>query len=1214
MTKRKDVIHRSEDLPPPGEESGQDKPQPVNKPPIANENVSAEDTRKLVQELRAYQVELEMRNVELRRTQEELAASRDRYWDLYDFAPVAFFMLDEQGRIQDVNVTGTILLGVEKKHLVGAYLLRYVTPKDAEFLCSHIQHAFQERTHQICEIELVNADDVPFYACLESMTVQDSDSQVLQCRTAISDVTERKRAEEALRKSEELLRATLGSTADGILVVGNDGKVLTCNPRFVEMWHISPEVLATGEDECLLESVLDQLEDPERFKSRVLDLYRTSAKNLEEVRLKDGRVFERFTVPLVRDREEVGRVWNFRDITRRKRTEQQLEESDLKFRAITENSTDVTVLLDETRICQYASRSVTHMAAYSADEVVGRTNRDFLHPDDWSAFEASFDRALQEPGRTVRTPDFRVRHRSGKWIDSEGRLISLLHVPGVNCVVLNCRDVTDRKEAERARQVTEARYRALAENFPNGTVHLFDRELRFTLSDGALLAEIGLSKELLEGKTIHEVFSGETCVRLEPHFRAAFDGEERVFETSYAGRQFEVRTLPIRDEYGKVIAGMAMLQDITERYQAQETLVKEQNLLRAVVDNVPDPIYAKDREGRFVFVNSTVLERPYPIPVADLIGKTDFDFLSKDQADCYWAQEQDIMESGQAMINKEEHAIEITGREAWLLITKVPWRDSSGNTVGIVGVNRDVTELKRAEIALKQSEESLKALLDAIPESAILMDRRGVVLKANQAIATRLGVSMEELVGSCIYDFLAPDVAKSRRAEIEKVIHAGQPHRFLDQRNGRYIDNYVSPVLDSNHQVTHVAVLGVDVTKQKRTEEALRASEANYREIFNAMNDVILVHDIETGEILDANHKVREMWGYAPETLCHMTVGELSANEPPYTQEEAFRWIRKATEEGPQLFEWRAKTKDGRGFWLEVSLRRATVGGKDCMLAIARDISERKRTDQELARYREDLEELAEEQTRELKESQEKLRLSERLASIGTLATGIAHEINNPVGGIQLAAQNALVLTKRPEMQEVLDLCLSDIVENAKRCDRIVKSVLQFAKQERTDRWLGDLNAIVRSAALLTRKYAKEREGRTELQLADDFPQVAVNPVEIEQVFVNLIRNAFECGVRGVKVVIRTERRPKTARIVVEDNGPGMLEEQLLRVFDPFFTTRRQEGGTGLGLSIVHGIITDCGGTISVQSKLGEGTAFTIDLPWAVDSQAEVDHVKDTDR
>ena len=258
------------------------------------------------------------------------------------------------------------------------------------------------------------------------------------------------------------------------------------------------------------------------------------------------------------------------------------------------------------------------------------------------------------------------------------------------------------------------------------------------------------------------------------------------------------------------------------------------------------------------------------------------------------------------------------------------------------------------------------------------------------------------------------------------------------------------------------------------------------------------------------------------------------------------------------------------------------------------DITDRKRTDQELATYRTRLEQLVAEQTQKLTQSLDQLRQSERLASVGTLATGIAHEINNPLNAILLATEYALTVSDPSETGSTLE----SIRDEAVRAGKIVKNLLRFTRRERTTKTPSDINAVVQRVAALIRSYLPSMPLRLELELADGLPMCAVNPTEIEQVVVNLIKNAAEAQ-KGGLVVVRTSCVQDFVCISVKDDGPGIPTEYRPHIFDPFFTTKRTSGGTGLGLSLSHGIVAEHGGRISLNSESAHGTVFTVELPVA---------------
>lgn len=239
--------------------------------------------------------------------------------------------------------------------------------------------------------------------------------------------------------------------------------------------------------------------------------------------------------------------------------------------------------------------------------------------------------------------------------------------------------------------------------------------------------------------------------------------------------------------------------------------------------------------------------------------------------------------------------------------------------------------------------------------------------------------------------------------------------------------------------------------------------------------------------------------------------------------------------------------------------------------------------------------------------AQAALRRAERLASIGTMAAGIAHEINNPIAAVLNSAEAAQRFKHEPQAAPLLDKCLHNVVRSARRCQQIVENVLKFARQEPTDRARCRLNDLVRTVRETILPEAQQQGVEIVLDLADDLPDVFVNALGVEQVLGNLLRNAIQASPATTAVLVRTRKTHSGVRLIVEDHGQGMTPEQRERAFDPFYSTRQHESGTGLGLSIAHGIVRGHGGTIEINSEVGRGTSVTVDLP-SGDPDAMMEH------
>lgn len=393
----------------------------------------------------------------------------------------------------------------------------------------------------------------------------------------------------------------------------------------------------------------------------------------------------------------------------------------------------------------------------------------------------------------------------------------------------------------------------------------------------------------------------------------------------------------------------------------------------------------------------------------------------------------------------------------------------------------------------------------------------------------------------------------------------------------------------------HNLELEAEIGQREAVEQALRESEERYRAF--AEHSCDLVAEVDTGgRFLFASPNYKDVLGLAPEELLGKEALDLVHPDDRPRLEAAFRKLLEVGYHREPPF--RLRHADGTWCWVEVASRMyRTWRGEHRAVVSLRDVSERIRAREALTEHREHLEELVEERTMELARSREQLVRSERMASVGTLAAGIAHQINNPVASILAAAQYALLCEEDSDAKQVWKRVLLDCIEEAKRCAKIVRSVLQFSRDESCDMWLEDLNEVVGRACSVTGTYSAECCAEVVFEPESGPCLVRMSPIQIEQVFVNLIRNGIESRDTGARVAVRTRRKNRMVRVEVSDDGRGMPEQDCKRIFDPFFTTRLEAGGTGLGLSVVHGIILEHRGTIAAESRLGEGTTMIVELP-----------------
>ena len=422
--------------------------------------------------------------------------------------------------------------------------------------------------------------------------------------------------------------------------------------------------------------------------------------------------------------------------------------------------------------------------------------------------------------------------------------------------------------------------------------------------------------------------------------------------------------------------------------------------------------------------------------------------------------------------------------------------------------------------------------------------------------------------------------------------------RMLKEKNVMGTQSYHDPMCaDHSDMVDEMASVADHVAiavKRKQAMESLRESEINYHEIFNATSEAIMVHDIETGKIIDLNETALRMFGFSSkEELLAGNIGEQSANIRPYTEHEAQELINKSIKEGPQVFEWLSKMKNGETFWTEVSLRKSEIGGKGRIVAVVRNITGRKRAEAE--------KEALESQNRQLQKAE----------GLGRMAGAIAHHFNNQLGAV--IGNLDLAMDNLSRGADILDT-LAEALKAAYKAAEVSGLMLTYLGQTPDKQVILDLSETCRQSLFLLQAAAPK-----DMLLKTDFPSsgpfIRANAGQIQQVLTNLVTNAWESagenkGVIALSVktvspadISASNRFPVNwqpqeivyACLEVADDGPGIPERDIEKLFDPFFTTKFT--GQGLGLSVALGIVRAHMGGITVESESGRGSAFRVFLP-----------------
>ncbi len=428
---------------------------------------------------------------------------------------------------------------------------------------------------------------------------------------------------------------------------------------------------------------------------------------------------------------------------------------------------------------------------------------------------------------------------------------------------------------------------------------------------------------------------------------------------------------------------------------------------------------------------------------------------------------------------------------------------------------------------------------------------------------------------------------------------------------------------------------GIDL-QRRRAADALAASEQRYRAVVAQASEGITLVDAETLTIVETNNALAKLLGYTPHELVGRSISDFIVDTAEGVASRAQQTLTTGAG-GATVTRRQYRRRDGSVVDVEKSATVLDLAGRRVLCTVIHDVTERLRADAALAekhRQLEDAMRAEQEAHAELKRTQTALIQNEKLAGLGQMVAGVAHEINNPLAFVSnnvavlqrdvralaelvklyaeadalIAQHNAALLARVRDLSERMDLSytLSNLDEmlvrsrdGLKRIQQIVKDLRDFARLDAGDKQEADLNAGIESTVNIVRGAAKKKQVSIDLQLSP-LPPIVCYPAKINQVVMNLITNAIDACADGGHVAVRTARdnNGDAVRIEVADDGKGIPREIQSRIFDPFFTTKPIGQGTGLGLSISYGIVRDHGGDIGVQSEPGRGTTFVVRLPF----------------
>jgi len=887
-------------------------------------------------------------------------------------------------------------------------------------------------------------------------------------------------------------------------------------------------------------------------------------------------------------RELSGFVNSFNEMTGAVRTrEEELRSSEERFRILFDEAAEPVYLMDGQGNLLTANKRACQSLGYSPLEFTQMNVSQFIVGQDRAMVSNRL--GVIAVGESV-TVEGEHQRKDGTVFPVEVR-IARMRANGEDRYIAHARDISVRKKAEAALIASEEKYRLLADNAID-VIWTMDLKLKYQYFSPSITQFRGVTVEKAISQTIEDAMTPDSInlikrvlgEELEKEKEPGTDpGRSRTFEIQFihSDGSFvwgEVTCAFLRDQDGEIIGIQGVTRDISERKIAEEALRNSEERYRRLFDQNPMPMWLFDTETLEILAANESAVDHYGYTKKELLGMTIRDIRPQDEIPRL---EKFVAEAGPG---RERAGIwKHRKKDGTIILVEIFTHDTViDNRHCRLALVNDLTDKLGAEDALRESEERLKKISEGVFEGIVITEK-GIVIESNNQIADMLGYDPNELLGKSVMEFVAPEWRDFVLEKIKTGFEDRYEHESV-RKDGSYINTEIQGT-NTTYQGKAVRVTSIrDITDQKRAENVLKEREKRYRLLYD--NNPLSYQSLsEEGMLHEVNTAWLQMTGYEIDNVIGKRFIDFVSDDYKDVVRKNFPiLLAKGELQVPDL---ELVTSDGQTIHVTLfgraSLDEETGQMKThCLL---HDITERTMMEQALKK-------------------------GAQLAAVGQVASGIAHEINNPLATI--SASTEALLARLPTLSKetgrkkttvsTLNLFhdyLMMIMDEVNRSSQIIRDLLDFTRVRDYVFARTDIAELVSSTVPLLSIQSRMIKHNFEVDTAPDLPDVRGDRDRLRQVLIILLTNAVESMPEGGNIIIKCSlnKRQKTVALSIKDSGTGIKKESQQRIFEPFYTTKDSGSGTGLGLSIADTIITKHGGHIELKANRGKGSTFVLILP-----------------